>query len=92
MQAGMDGLLSDKTRPSRQPPLAAEVIGRVIDLTAAAPPGEATHWTGSAMAEMVGISVSSVQRICRRAPSSSAGPMADKTMKPIVSQGRCASS
>ena len=28
-------------------------------------PGEATHWTESAMAEMVGISVSSVQRIWR---------------------------
>ena len=30
-----------------------------------APPGEATHWTGAAMAKAVGVSVSSVQRIWR---------------------------
>jgi len=63
MQAGVDGLLRDKTRPSRKPPLARAVIERVIDLTAAAPPGETTHWTAAAMAKTVGISVRSVQRI-----------------------------
>jgi hypothetical protein len=34
-------------------------------LTRSDPPGEATHWTGAAMAEATGISVSSVQRIWR---------------------------
>jgi transposase len=63
MQAGVDGLLRDKTRPSRKPPLARAVIERVIELTAAAPSGETTHWTGAAMAKAVGISVRSVQRI-----------------------------
>ena len=29
------------------------------------PPGETTHWTGAAMAEAAGVSVSSVQRIWR---------------------------
>ncbi len=65
MQAGVDGLLRDKTRPSRKPPLDRSVIARVIDLTAGSPPGEATHWTAAAMAKAVGISVSSVQRIWR---------------------------
>jgi transposase len=65
MQAGVDGLLRDKTRPSRKPPLDRSVISRVIDLTAGPPPGEATHWTAAAMAKAVGISVSSVQRIWR---------------------------
>jgi len=65
MQAGVDGLLRDKTRPSRKPPLSPAVIARVIDLTAGPPPGEATHWTGAAMAKAAGISVSSVQRIWR---------------------------
>jgi transposase len=41
MRAGVDGLLRDKTRPSR------------------------IHWTAAAMAEAVGISISSVQRIWR---------------------------
>jgi len=65
MAAGVDGLLRDKTRPSRVPPLAAEVVERVIALTRNDPPGETTHWTGAAMAEAAGISVSSVQRIWR---------------------------
>src|SRR5512132_2594816 len=65
MQAGVDGLLHDKTRPSRKPPLDRAVIARVIDLTAGPPRGEATHWTAAAMGKVVGISVSSVQRVWR---------------------------
>ena len=65
MTAGVDGLLRDKTRPSRVPPLAPQIAERVIALTQGDPPGEATHWTGAAMATAAGISVSSVQRIWR---------------------------
>ena len=63
MREGVDGLLRDKTRPPGKPPLPAETVKRVVDLTLAAPPGEATHWTGRAMAEAAGISLRSVQRI-----------------------------
>ena len=38
---------------------------RVVALTLADPPGEATHWTGALMAKASGISVSAVQRIWR---------------------------
>src|SRR5512147_3177454 len=65
MQAGVYGLLRDKTRPSRKPPLDKTVIARVVELTAGDPPGEATHWTAAAMAKATGLSVSSVQRIWR---------------------------
>lgn len=65
MAAGVDGLLRDKTRPSRVPPLAPQVAERVVALTQGDPPGETTHWTGAAMAAAAGISVSSVQRIWR---------------------------
>jgi transposase len=65
MHAGVDGLLRDKTRPSRKPPLDRALIARVVELTLADPPGEATHWTGAMMAKAAGISVSSVQRIWR---------------------------
>src|SRR6195952_4651440 len=65
MQEGVDGLLRDKTRPSRIPPLAPEIAERVVALTMEPPPGETTHWTAPAMAKVVGISVSSVQRIWR---------------------------
>jgi transposase len=61
--AGVEGLLRDKTRPSRVPPLGQTVIDRVVAMTATEPPHEATHWTAAAMAKAVGISVSSVQRI-----------------------------
>ena len=62
---GLAGLWRDKTRPSRIPPLGADVAERVVALTLAGAPPAATHWTGTAMAEAVGISVSSVQRIWR---------------------------
>jgi transposase len=65
MQEGVEGLLRDKTRPSRIPPLDDAVRDRVLALTRTDPPGETTHWTGAMMAKAAGISVSSVQRIWR---------------------------
>src|SRR3954464_7984278 len=62
---GVAGLLRDKTRPSRIPPLAQAAIDHVVGLTATEPPHEATHWTAAAMAAAVGISPSSVLRIWR---------------------------
>jgi transposase len=61
--AGVDGLLRDKTRKPGKPAVAAETVARVVALACAAPPHQATHWTGRAMAEAAGISLSSVQRI-----------------------------
>ena len=66
MLEGVAGLLRDKTRPSRIPPLTAEVEADIVSRTLAEPAGETTHWTAPAMAKMSGISVSSVQRIWRR--------------------------
>src|SRR5215475_6012971 len=63
MTDGVAGLLRDKTRPSRIPPLGATVEARVVCRTLDDPPGETTHWTAAAMAKETGISVSSVQRI-----------------------------
>ena len=37
MQAGVDGLLRDKTRPPRIPPLAREVVERVMPTDALGP-------------------------------------------------------
>lgn len=66
MREGADGLLRDKTRPPRIPPLGDDVAGRVVALTTTSQPrGEVTHWTAAAMAKLVRISVSSVQRIWR---------------------------
>jgi transposase len=64
-EAGIDGLLRDKTRKPGKAPIAAEITARVVALTCTEPPHEATHWTGRAMAEAIGISLSSVQRVWR---------------------------
>jgi hypothetical protein len=60
MREGVAGLLRDNTRKPRP---AAGVVDRVVALTFAEAPGEATHWTGRAMAAATGISLRPVQRI-----------------------------
>ena len=62
-EEGIDGLLRDKTRKPGKAPIPAETVARVVAMTCMDPPHEATHWTGRAMAEAVGISLRSVQRI-----------------------------
>ena len=63
LEAGVDGLLHDKTRPARIPRLASELVERLVARTLEAPPGETTHWTVRGMAREAGISPASVQRI-----------------------------
>ena len=65
MEEGVDGLLRDKTRPSRIAPLSPDLVERVVALTLADPPVEATHWTAAMMAAQTGISESAVRRIWR---------------------------
>ena len=65
MQEGYDGLLRDKTRPSRIPPLGPNVAERVVAHSQTEPPAEATHWTAAMMAKAIDISASSVHRIWR---------------------------
>ena len=62
-EAGVDGLLRDRTRKPGKAPLGGALVRRVVALTCAEPPGEATHWTGRAMAATAGMSLRSVQRI-----------------------------
>jgi transposase len=68
LEAGLGGLLRDRTRPARIPALSAakvaEVIRRTLDEP---PPGEATHWTVRAMAQASGISPAKVHRIWQEA-------------------------
>jgi transposase len=67
VEAGVNGLLRDKTRPSRIKPLAEDVKLKVLAKTAGETPANATHWSRSSMAKAVGISPSSVGRIWRAA-------------------------
>jgi transposase len=65
MVEGVEGLLRDKTRPSRIPRLGADVVDQVVALTLKDPPTETTHWTAAMMAKETGISESSVRRVWR---------------------------
>jgi transposase len=60
-QAGVDGLLEDKTRPPGKMPVANVRIAEVVRLTDEPPPHEATHWTARAMAKAAGLAVATVQ-------------------------------
>lgn len=62
-EAGVAGLLRDKSRRPGTTPLPQSTVARVLAATCAEPPGAATHWTGRAMAKVAGISLGSVQRI-----------------------------
>jgi len=62
-EAGVDGLLRDKTRKPGKPPLSAATVAKVLELPCSEAPGGATHWTGRAVAKAVGISLRAVQRI-----------------------------
>src|ERR1700746_2522505 len=66
MHEGIAGLLCDKTRKPGLPPLLPALVNRVVELTLTEPPGEATHWTGRAMAAATGVSLRSVQRASGR--------------------------
>jgi hypothetical protein len=61
---GIVGLLREKTRKPGLPPLPPALVDRVVELTFGEPHGEATHWTGRAMAAAI---------VCRCARCSGSG-------------------
>jgi transposase len=62
-EKGVDVLLREPRRPPGKAPLAPETVNKVVALTCSEPPGQVTHWTGRAMAKVMGISLRAVQRI-----------------------------
>ena len=65
LEAGVDGLLRDKSRPPGTPPLALAIKTLVLTKTMRETPPDATHWSMRSMARAVGISHTSVQNIWR---------------------------
>lgn len=63
VEAGIEGLLRDKSRPPGRKPLPAAVKRKVLAKTAGEAPPNATHWSARQMAKAVGIGHTSVQRI-----------------------------
>jgi len=65
IREGVESLLHDKTRPPGTAPIEAVVVNRIIELTQALPPNEATHWTLRAMAKVADVTASTVHQIWR---------------------------
>ena len=81
MHEEVAGLIRDKTRPARIPPLPAATVDRVVALTNQAPPQAATRWTAPAMAKAVAISPSSVRRIWAGKGCSRSGCAPSRSLK-----------
>ena len=62
-EAGVEALLRDKTRPPGTAPVPMATVAKVVALTCSEPPGEVTHWTGRAVAKIMGLSYTTIQRI-----------------------------
>jgi transposase len=62
-ESGVDVLLREPSRKPGRAPLPPSTVNKVVALTCSEPPGQVTHWTGRAMAKVMGISLRTVQRI-----------------------------
>ena len=81
---GVDGLLKDEPRPGR-PPLTAQKIKQVVEMTLHETPPNATHWTARTMAAAVGISHASVRRIWRTHKLAAPWVLPSVRMRTVVS-------
>ena len=62
-QAGLPGILKDKSRPGRIPPIAASTRSRIVKMTLQDTPAGSTHWSRTSMSKASGVSASTVGRI-----------------------------
>ena len=60
---GLEGILSDATRPGRRKALDPEVVARIVAATLDSKPEGGTHWSIREMAAAQGVSPAAVQRI-----------------------------
>lgn len=66
LEAGVEGLLKDKTKKPGKPPIADSVKHKVLETAVKRRPAHATHWSVRMLAaEIGGISHTSVQRILK---------------------------
>jgi len=60
---GLGGILKDKSRPGRFPPISPAIRPRIVRLTLEEKPVGGTHWSRTSMAAVAGVSPASVGRI-----------------------------
>ena len=62
-EAGVEGLVKGRSKPPGRKPISAAMKLKVVEKTVKERPANATHWSVRSMAEEMGISHTSVQRI-----------------------------
>ncbi len=62
VEGGLEAL-KDRTRPGRRPRLTAEFMQRVVHITTQEKPPAATHWSTRTLAQRLGVSKMTIQRI-----------------------------
>jgi transposase len=62
-EAGVAGLIKGRSKPPGKKPIARDLKLRIVEKTVKERPANATHWSVRTMAEAMGISHTSVQRI-----------------------------
>jgi hypothetical protein len=75
MREGLEGLLRDKTRKPGKKPLPAATVQHVVDLALGPPPGEATHWSGRMLVELLNLTFESRQPRVRAQMLNSKAPL-----------------
>jgi len=63
VEAGVEGLVKGRSKPPGKKPISAAIKLKIVEKTVKERPVNATHWSVRAMAEAMGISHTSVQRI-----------------------------
>jgi len=59
----VDGIRKDAPRPGRKPRISASIVKRIVDTTLHERPRGETHWSTRTLAERVGVSHMTVQRV-----------------------------
>ena len=65
-EAGVDGLLRDRTRPPGKPPVSEAQVQAALSRTLQPPPDGASHWTSRRMEQEVGLDHTTVHPIWRQ--------------------------
>src|SRR6202045_5511602 len=63
VEAGVGGLIKGRTKPPGKKSISAAIKLKIVEKTVKEHPAAATHWSGRTMAEEMGVSHTSVQRI-----------------------------
>jgi transposase len=63
VEAGVEGLVKDRSKPPGKKPISAAIKLKIVEKTVKERPANATHWSVRTMAGEMGVSHTSVQRI-----------------------------